>query len=109
MKITGIETAILHIPEDDPLADMPEDANRKRPFVTLRLRTDQGIEGVAFTFYGDAMTGSLRTAVDELGALILGDWQTSAQPASPACVDTRNFPLSSHTRSSTPSKFISTS
>ena len=39
MKITGIETAILRIPEDDPLADMPEDANRKRPFVTQNEST----------------------------------------------------------------------
>ncbi len=73
MKITGLQTDILHVPEGDPLADMPEDGNRKRPFVTLRLRTDQGIEGIAFTLYGDAMTGALRTAVDELGALLIGE------------------------------------
>ena len=73
MKITGLETAILRIPEADPLADMPEDGSRLRPFVTLRLRTDEGIEGIAFTLYGDAMTGSLRTAVDELGALCIGE------------------------------------
>ena len=73
MKITGLETSIVQIPETDPLASMPEDGNRKRPFVTLRLRTDAEIEGIAFTLYGDAMTGSLRTAVDELGALCLGE------------------------------------
>ena len=73
MKITGLQTDILAVPEGDPLADMPEDGNRKRPFVTLRLRTDAGIEGIAFTLYGDAMTGSLRTAVDELGALCIGE------------------------------------
>ena len=74
MKITGLETAILHVPEGDPLADMPEDGNRKRAFVTLRLRTDAGIEGIAFTLYGEAMTGALRTAVDELGALCIGEY-----------------------------------
>ena len=73
MKITGFETAILQVPEGDPLADMPEDGSRTRPFVTLRLRTDEGIEGIAFTLYGDAMTGSLRTAVDELCALCIGE------------------------------------
>jgi len=73
MKITGLETAILHVPEGDPLADMPEDGNRKRPFVTLRLRTDAGIEGIAFTLYGEAMTGALRAALDELGALCIGE------------------------------------
>jgi len=31
---------------------MPEDANRMRPIVLLRLRTDSGIEGIGLTFYG---------------------------------------------------------
>lgn len=73
MKITSSHTDILRIPEDDPLADMPEDANRLRPVVTLRLRTDTGIEGIGLTLYGGAMTGGLRTAIDELCALIIGD------------------------------------
>jgi len=73
MKITAIRTDILHIPEDDPLADMPEDADRLRPIVTLRMQTDQGIEGIGITFYGGAMTGTLRSAVDELGTLTVGE------------------------------------
>jgi len=73
MKITKIQSDILHIPEDDPLADMPEDVNRLRPIVILRMQTDQGIEGIGLTFYGGAMTGSLRVAVDELGALCIGE------------------------------------
>jgi L-talarate/galactarate dehydratase len=73
MKITSSRTDILRIPEDDPLADMPEDANRLRPVVILRLRTDTGIEGIGLTLYGGAMTGSLRTAIDELCGLIVGD------------------------------------
>ena len=73
MKITKIVTDILRIPEDDPLADMPEKAGRFRPVVTLRIQTDAGIEGIGLTFYGGPMTGTLRTAVDELGALIVGD------------------------------------
>ena len=73
MKITKIVTHILRIPEDDPLADMPEDVNRLRPIVTLQIETDAGIEGIGLTFYGGAMTGSLRTAVDELGALLVGE------------------------------------
>ena len=73
MKITKIVTHILRIPEDDPLADMPEDVNRLRPIVTLQIETDAGIEGIGLTFYGGVMTGSLRTAVDELGALLVGE------------------------------------
>ena len=34
MKISKVVTQILRIPEDDPLADMPEDGNRLRPIVT---------------------------------------------------------------------------
>jgi len=73
MKIISYEAVTLLIPEDDPLANMPEDPNRKRPIVTLRLRTDAGIEGIGVTFYGGAMTGSLCKAVDELAALIVGE------------------------------------
>src|ERR1019366_1949176 len=73
MKITKIQTSILRIPEDDPLADMPEEAGRLRPIVILRMQTDSGLEGIGLTFYGGAMTATLRSAVDELGALIVGD------------------------------------
>ena len=73
MKITRTETTILRIPEDDPLADMPEEAGRLRPIVILRVQTDAGIEGIGLTFYGGALTGTLRSAVDELGALLIGE------------------------------------
>jgi L-alanine-DL-glutamate epimerase-like enolase superfamily enzyme len=73
MKIAGYEATTLHVPEDDPLANMPEEAGRKRPIVTLRLRTDNGIEGIGVTLYGGRMTGSLRTAVEELAALTVGE------------------------------------
>ena len=73
MKITGYEATTLNIPEDDPLANMPEEAGRTRPVVILRLRTDNGIEGIAVTFYGGKMTGSLRVAVEELAAITVGE------------------------------------
>ena len=73
MKITSYEATTLRIPEDDPLANMPEEAGRTRPIVILRLRTDSGIEGIGLTFYGGAMTGSLRVAVEELAALTIGE------------------------------------
>ena len=73
MKITSYEAATLRVPEDDPLANMPEEAGRTRPVVTLRLRTDSGIEGIGITFYGGRMTGSLRVAVEELAELTIGE------------------------------------
>jgi L-alanine-DL-glutamate epimerase-like enolase superfamily enzyme len=73
MKIKSFEAATLLVSEDDPLANMPEEAGRKRPIVTLRLRTDQGIEGIGVTLYGGQMTRSLRTAVEELAQLTIGE------------------------------------
>ncbi|HEV3489824.1 MAG TPA: mandelate racemase/muconate lactonizing enzyme family protein [Reyranella sp.] len=73
MKITSYEATTLNVPEDDPLANMPEEAGRKRPIVILRLRTDSGIEGIGVTLYGGKMSGSLRTAVEELAALTVGE------------------------------------
>src|SRR4051794_29703199 len=73
MEITSFEAATLNIPEDDPLANMPEETDRTRPIVILRLRTDSGIEGIGLTFYGGKMTGSLRIAVEELAALTIGE------------------------------------
>ncbi|MEX2618022.1 MAG: mandelate racemase/muconate lactonizing enzyme family protein [Alphaproteobacteria bacterium] len=73
MKISSYEVAILKVPEDDPLANMPEEAGRFRPVVMLRLRTDSGIEGIAVTFYGGKMTGSLKVAVEELSELTVGE------------------------------------
>jgi len=73
MKITSFEATTLNIPEDDPLANMSEEAGRTRPIVILRLRTDSGIEGIGLTFYGGRMTGSLRVAVEELAALTIGE------------------------------------
>ncbi|HEX2941931.1 MAG TPA: mandelate racemase/muconate lactonizing enzyme family protein [Rhodopila sp.] len=73
MKIASYEASTLLIPEDDPLADMPEEVGRKRPIVILRLRTDDGIEGIGVTFYGGAMTDALRTAVEALAALAVGE------------------------------------
>jgi len=73
MKITGFEAMTLAVPEDEPLANMPEEAGRTRPVVALRLRTDAGLEGIAVTFYGGKMTGSLRVAVEELAELTIGE------------------------------------
>jgi len=73
MKIDHVRSDILSIPEDEPLADAPERPNAMRPIVTLRVGTDDGVEGIGLTFYGGALTGALRTAVDALGALVVGE------------------------------------
>src|SRR5216683_8302253 len=73
MKISRIRSQILVLPQQDPLANTPEDPNAARPIVIVRLDTDDGIEGIGVTFYGGAMTASLKRAVDDLGALTIGE------------------------------------
>jgi L-talarate/galactarate dehydratase len=73
MKIASYQVTTLSVPEDDPLANMPEEAGRMRPIVILRLRTDQGIEGIGLTFYGARITRALHAAVEDLAALTVGE------------------------------------
>src|SRR5207248_2009998 len=44
-----------------------------RPIVILQIETDEGVAGVGVTYFGGALTGTLRSAVDELGALMVGE------------------------------------
>jgi len=72
MKIASLHADILSIPEDDPLADSPERAGATRPVVALRMRTDDGIEGIGISFFAGKLTGALRTAIEALGEAIVG-------------------------------------
>src|SRR5262249_18478419 len=73
MKISAIRTGIVNLPADEPLAGAAENPNGKRPIVWLRVGTDSGAEGIGVAYFGGALTGTLRHAIDELGALIVGD------------------------------------
>ena len=73
MKISGIRSSIVALPADEPLADAAENPNGTRPIVTLHVETDDGVVGVGVTYFGGALTGTLRHAVDELGALMVGE------------------------------------
>src|SRR5437660_789414 len=72
MKLASLETGIVLLPNDEPLAGCSENPNAKNPIVWLRLRTDDGIEGLGVSYFGGALTRTLRHAVDELGALAIG-------------------------------------
>jgi L-talarate/galactarate dehydratase len=73
MKISGIRTSIVGLPADEPLAAAAENPDAARLFVTLQVETDEGAVGVGVTYFGGALTGTLRSAVDELGALMVGE------------------------------------
>ncbi|MBO0739710.1 MAG: mandelate racemase/muconate lactonizing enzyme family protein, partial [Alphaproteobacteria bacterium] len=55
------------------LAGFSENPTAKNPIVTLRVRTDDGVEGIGVTYFGGALTRTLERAVNELGALAIGD------------------------------------
>src|SRR5579862_5191220 len=73
MKITGTRTQIVLLPADEPLAGAADNPTGKRPIVTLRVATDAGVEGIGVAYFGGHLTRTLAQAIDELGALCVGE------------------------------------
>jgi L-alanine-DL-glutamate epimerase-like enolase superfamily enzyme len=72
MKVTHVTTRLIRTPADNPLVVGIDFGNATREFVTLELGTDQGLIGVGLTFFGGALSGALREAVDALARLVIG-------------------------------------
>ena len=45
MKITHVQSQIVRLPADEPLADGPAVAGATHDFVILQIGTDAGVEG----------------------------------------------------------------
>ena len=73
MKISSIQSQIVRLPADEPLAGGPADPGATRDFVAVDMRTDRGIEGVGIAFFGGPLVGALKSAIDALGALAIGE------------------------------------
>jgi L-alanine-DL-glutamate epimerase-like enolase superfamily enzyme len=73
MKVTHVTTRVLRTPADNPLVVGIDVGAATREFVTLELGTDQGLVGLGLTFFGAALTGALRQAVDTLAHLTIGE------------------------------------
>jgi L-alanine-DL-glutamate epimerase-like enolase superfamily enzyme len=73
MQIERVRAHIVRLPADEPLADGSIEPGVTRDMVVVKVVTRDGIEGLGVTFFGGAMTGALKVAVEELGALIVGD------------------------------------
>jgi L-alanine-DL-glutamate epimerase-like enolase superfamily enzyme len=73
MKIASFNSQILNVPEDEPLAGAVEKEGSTRPIVILTLATDDGIEGIGVSFYGGALTRTLKSAIDQLCELCIGE------------------------------------
>lgn len=85
MKIAKVLSQIVQLPADEPLADGPQVAGAKRDFVVVKLATADGIEGIGVTFFGGAMTRALKQAVDDLGALVVGEDPTQVERVAEKC------------------------
>jgi len=72
MKITHASTALVSLPQIEPLADGPTTPGSKN-FIALKLGTDEGVEGRGFTFSGGALDTALLSAVHSFAALTLGE------------------------------------
>ncbi len=72
MKIAGFSTRVVSIPrERGPLGEGPGSAASS--FVTLKLRTDDGIEGIGYAgFASGVMRKALKAAVDALAEVAIG-------------------------------------
>jgi L-alanine-DL-glutamate epimerase-like enolase superfamily enzyme len=73
MKIERVRSQIVRLPADEPLADGKPFPGATRDIVVVKITTRDGIDGLGVTFFGAALTGALKAAIDALGALIVGD------------------------------------
>ena len=73
MKISRTEVHLVQLPADEPLANGPAFGGPFREFVTVQIDTDAGVHGVGITFFGAALTASLKRAVEQLGELTIGE------------------------------------
>ena len=73
MKITRIQTHLVQLPAEEPLAGGPPFGGPFHEFVTVQIETDAGIDGIGVTFFGAALSATLKLAVEQLGALTVGE------------------------------------
>ena len=73
MQIHSLRSQLVHLPFDEPLAGGPAYGRGHHAFITVRLDTACGIEGIGLSFFGGPLSSTLKHAIDQLGALIIGD------------------------------------
>jgi L-alanine-DL-glutamate epimerase-like enolase superfamily enzyme len=73
MKIKRIQSQIVKLPADEPLAGGTGFYRQFFEFIALLVETEDGIEGIGVTFFGWALTPALKQAVDQLGELVIGE------------------------------------
>jgi len=73
MKLKRIASQVVRVPLDEPLAGGPPYFRSHNQFVTVRIETEDGIEGIGVSFFGGALSSTLKRAIDQLGELIVGE------------------------------------
>lgn len=73
MKIQQIKINLVRLPLEEPLVGAPPMPGMLREFLTVRIQTDDGIEGIGITTFGGKIVRTLMTALHEFGDLINGD------------------------------------
>ena len=73
MKIKEIKTQFVRLPLEEPLVGAPPMPGMQREFITVKIITDDGIEGIGVTGFGGKLVRSLKAAVEDFGELIKGD------------------------------------
>ncbi|MEJ0072035.1 MAG: hypothetical protein WDO24_28650 [Pseudomonadota bacterium] len=73
MKIARVKTEDRQSPSRRAARRLAGQPQATRPIVILEMATDDGVEGLGVSYFGGPMTGALRTTIDELGALTIGE------------------------------------
>ena len=72
MKIVKSAVQILHAPADEQLVDVQPQAGGMRAFVTLKMMTDEGIEGIGVTFAPGLGLSPLASALGSIVETLCG-------------------------------------
>ena len=77
MKISGFSTRVMRVPAENPLVEGVPIGPGTRDFVTLELNTDEGIQGIGYSFMpgmvGNPLFTALKVTVDVMCEMIVGD------------------------------------
>ncbi|HKY07776.1 MAG TPA: mandelate racemase/muconate lactonizing enzyme family protein [Candidatus Binatia bacterium] len=72
MKIRRVRSQVVRLPLDEPLAGGPPYSRSHNQFVALRIETSDAIEGIGVSFFGGALSATVKHAIDQLGEFIIG-------------------------------------
>lgn len=73
MKITRIQVRNVEVPDEDLIAGPIERQARVWQVATLRIFTDQGVDGIGIAGSQRGLTGALASALEEMAGLLVGD------------------------------------